>query len=536
MAAPTISYGSYTFPAPSPFIAESSSPIFISGQSDFFIDNISVIGTLTGSDLSGIVLQKGEMITGLLSEFQTLKITGDSEGKVYSGAKPTSISFSQSDLTTTLPYSVSFEAYSSGSFSNFFGITDPQDSWSFAEQDGRVTSATHTVSAKGLNLGDGVSALDNARNFVTGRGSGISQISLFQSGHDAFLQSRTESIDKAANVYSTTEEYIYSTTQNRIASGLSGVLDCSSSISLDGDGKVSITINGNLQGSMDANLTGALLTTGNFTPENAKEVATNIIASSLSDYESGVYIFTEGIGRDPSSYNYTLNTGSNRLDFTFTFNDQTNTEQSGNVLHTKSASVSSSKDDANTKVTVNGQLSYNSNSNFSNTSGDPSSSPQWFDLQNELSGINFFALATEAFKDFTGCATGYSISGVYLNPVAIESGIDKNPFDRTINYNVSFDTKLDLSDGDLKNLKVSISDTKPIGVSGIKPSLAGFAKQKTKNRSIGLYSVSASAEGTSGDFSTLETTVNKYITGVFDQSKSESLGDNTISFNLSRFY
>jgi hypothetical protein len=485
MAAPTISYGSYTFPAPSPFIAESSSPIFISGQSDFFIDNISVIGTLTGSDLSGIVLQKGEMITGLLSEFQTLKITGDSEGKVYSGAKPTSISFSQSDLTTTLPYSVSFEAYSSGSFSNFFGITDPQDSWSFAEQDGRVTSATHTVSAKGLNLGDGVSALDNARNFVTGRGSGISQISLFQSGHDAFLQSRTEAIDKAANVYSTTEEYIYSTTQNRIASGLSGVLDCSSSISLDEDGKVSITVNGSLQGSMDANLTGALLTTGNFTPENAKEVATNIIASSLSDYESGVYIFTEGIGRDPSSYNYTLNTGSNRLDFTFTFNDQTNTEQSGNVLHTKSASVSSSKDDANTKVTVNGQLSYNSNSNFSNTSGDPSSSPQWFDLQNELSGINFFALATEAFKDFTGCATGYSISGVYLNPVAIESGIDKNPFDRTINYNVSFDTKLDLSDGDLKNLKVSISDTKPIGVSGIKPSLAGFAKQKTT-----LFSVS----------------------------------------------
>ena len=287
---------------------------------------------------------------------------------------------------------------------------------------------------------------------------------------------------------------------------------------------------------MDANLTGALLTTGNFTTEDAKQIATNVVASSLSDYESGVYTFTEGIGRDPSSYNYTLNTGSNRLDFSFTFNDQTNTEQSGNILHTKSASVSSSKDDANTKVTVNGELSYNSNANFSNASGDPTTSPQWFDLQRELSGINFFDLATEALVDFTGCATGYNITGIYLNPVAVESGVDKNPYERTISYNVSFDTKLDLSNGDLKNLKVSISDTKPIGVSGIKPSLAGFAKQKTKNRSIGVYAVSASAEGTSGDFSTLETTVNKYITGVFDQSKSESLGDNTISFNLNRFY
>ena len=171
------------------------------------------------------------MITGLLSEFQTLKITGDAEGKIYSGAKPTSISFSDSNLTTTLPYSVSFEAYSLGSFSSFFGITDPEDSWSFAEQDGRITNASHTISAKGLNLGDGVSALDNARSFVTGRGSGISNISLFQSGDNAFLQSRTETIDKASNLYSTTEEYVYSTTQNRMASGLSGVLDCSSSIS-----------------------------------------------------------------------------------------------------------------------------------------------------------------------------------------------------------------------------------------------------------------------------------------------------------------
>ena len=108
MADATVTYGSYTFPTPSPFVAETTAPIFLSGQSDYFMDQVSLIGNITGSDLSGLDLQKMQMISGLLSEFQTLKITGDAEGKVYSGAKPVSISFSDSDLTTVLPYSVSF--------------------------------------------------------------------------------------------------------------------------------------------------------------------------------------------------------------------------------------------------------------------------------------------------------------------------------------------------------------------------------------------------------------------------------------------
>ena len=65
--------------------------------------------------------------------------------------------------------------------------------------------------------------------------------------------------------------------------------------------------------------------------------------------------------------------------------------------------------DANTKVTVNGELKYNSNESFNAITGDPTSTSQWLDLRRELSGINFFDLATEALIDFTGCATGYQI-------------------------------------------------------------------------------------------------------------------------------
>ena len=118
----------------------------------------------------------------------------------------------------------------------------------------------------------------------------------------------------------------------------------------------------------------------------------------------------------------------------------------------------------------------------------------------------------------------------------MESGVNKNPFEGTISYNVTFDNRIDLSSGELTGLKVSIQDDRPIQISGIKPSIAGFATQNVKERKIGLYSVSASCDGGTGLLPTLESNVGKYISGVFDQSKSESVGDNTISFNLSRYY
>ena len=34
MADATVTYGSYTFPTPSPFVAETTAPILLSGQSD----------------------------------------------------------------------------------------------------------------------------------------------------------------------------------------------------------------------------------------------------------------------------------------------------------------------------------------------------------------------------------------------------------------------------------------------------------------------------------------------------------------------
>ena len=117
-----ISYGSYNFPTPTPFVAEGVEPVYVEGKVDHFVNSIDIVGNLTGENLSGLHLEKMKMISGLLPTFETLTITHSSSNKTFPKSKPQNISFDSSDLTTVLPYSVSFISFKSGTFSKFFGI------------------------------------------------------------------------------------------------------------------------------------------------------------------------------------------------------------------------------------------------------------------------------------------------------------------------------------------------------------------------------------------------------------------------------
>ena len=98
--AETVQYGSYTFPPPAPFVGQGGQIISVKGSVDHFLDEISVVGNLTGLNLSGIHLQKMQMISGMLSEFQTLTISNDTKTKEFASARPVDISIDSSDLTT----------------------------------------------------------------------------------------------------------------------------------------------------------------------------------------------------------------------------------------------------------------------------------------------------------------------------------------------------------------------------------------------------------------------------------------------------
>ena len=537
MEASSITYGSYTFPSPLPFVGQDIAPVYVGGKTDHFKDTINLVGNLTGENLSGLHLQKMQMISGLMSEFQLLTIGHSpiisSVDKLFPSALPESISFDNSDLTTVLPYSVSFSAYSSGTFSEFFGIKDPTDTWSFNEKDGKITEVNHSVSAEGVKV-DSTSPLVNARHFVTGRATGCLDLSLFQTGGNAFLMSRTEDINKSKNSYSINEVYQYSTTERQVTD--SGIFTANTQISFDKEGGLSLSVDASVQGSMDGGETGHLVHTGLFTTGQATEIAINAVASSLSSYESGSYTF---VGRGPNTVSYKIDTGTNKIDFSYGFSDPENLDQVGNVLHTKRATVSASKDDSIIKVKVDGEFEYNSPFEILPT-GDPATGERFKEVNAQFSGVlensGFLNLAIEALQDFTGDATGYHISGDYLNSVPLSRSINKIPEESKITYSVGFNNKIDLSSGSLSGLTVSITDTRPIELSGIVESLGGFAKQKIRERSAGEYTVSATCEAETGDMQTLIKVVSGHMTGIYVFSESSSVNDESISYNTSRYY
>lgn len=545
----------YTFPTPTPLVSLGVDTVYIGGVADHYSEEIGVVGTLTGENLSGIHLQKMQMISGLLSEYQTLYISNQesTDGvdpetaekvKIYTCSTPSAISFGASDLTTTLPYSVTFNTFSSASFSEFFGVAEPTDNWTFTEQDGRVTEVQHSVSARGVKV-NSQAPLQNARDFVTGRATGCLDISLFQTGQSdkngslrAFLVSRNEDIDKTKNRYSLQETFQYSTSQSLYLTGItsSGILSCDTKISYEKDQGLNIQVEANVKGGIVTGAAVGLIDTGLFTPDQATQVAINAVKNSTSSFESGCYTFVD---RGPKTISYDVDTGSNSVSFKYSFADPDNLEQQGNVMHKRSSSVDASKDDSKIRVSVNGELNYNGPFDVLGT-GDPATGERFKQVNARFSGVaansGFLNLAIEALDVFTGDATGYHISGNFLNPEPLDKTINKIPAESKITYAVSFDNRVDLSSGTLSGLKVSIKDKKPLEISGIVPSLVGFAKQKIYNRRAGEINVSATCEADTGSLQNLIDVASGHITGIFPFAESSSLNEQTISYNMSRYY
>ena len=538
-----VTYGSYTFPSPTPFVGYGVTPVYIGGKVDHSAESVELVGNLTGENLSGLHLQKMQMISGLMSEFQNLTISHLGSTTGFNFAKPTNISFSDSDLTTVLPYSASFLCYESGAFSEFIGIADPSDTWSYNQADGKITEVSHSVSAKGLKVGPS-DPLQNAIDFVTGRVTGCRNISTFQTGVDsgnllkkAFLVSRLEDIDKKNNTYKITENYKYNTYEEGSLTD-KGVFTSDIQIGFDKDAGLRVDVNGKIEGAFDANKKdlGGLVTTGLFSTGQATEMALNAVASSLSDYESGSYTF---ISRGPSNVNYNIDSGTNTVSFRYSFSDPENLDQEGDILHKKRASVAASKDKSTIDVSINGEISYNGMSKIIGT-GDPATGERFKEIDSFYSGViensGFLNLATEALQDFRGDATGYHISGDYLNQVPLSRSINKSPQNSVITYSATFDNRADLSSGTLSGLKVSVTDKKPLTISGIQPSVAGFAKQLLINRTAGEYTVNASCEADTGDLSHLMDVVSGHMTGFYTFSQTNTVDDQTISFTTSRYY
>jgi hypothetical protein len=519
----SIQYSGYNFPEPLPLLAESSTPMFISGLYDHSSVDMQLVGFLTGSDISSLSLQKQQMISGLLNEYGDLVVQISGDTKTYEKTLPVSLDFQDSDMTTMLPYSASFKTFTGESFSNFFGVSSPKNEWSFQEQENQIVQATHTISAQGEKVND-QDALQNAIDFVTGQ-TGFYNVAPILTGSNAFLKSRNENINRKTANYSITEVYHFDGSDRQETA--SGIVTYQTTVNYNKDGGLNAGINGSIYGSFD----GEQVHTGLFTPQDATNALIQDVAASMSSYDSGAFSF---IRNQPNTYSYNINTGDNTIDFSFSYIDLDNIDQIGNIGHKYKSSVQADKDQASFIVSAEGELFFNGINSVVNT-GLYEDSARFQEIDAVYSGIDPYNVAYQGWLDFQLGDMDFTGLNVYLNSTVKSRSVQKDPVNNRITYSAQFDTSIDLNTG-LNNLVVSITDKIPLQLSNVVPTIGGFASQLISERTLGEYSISATADEQSGRLQDLKNVISEYISGDFDQSDSHSIGVNNISYNISKFY
>ena len=524
----SVSYGVYNFPNPEPILAESNVGVYHSGVLDYVINNVRLIGALTGSSIHDIYHQKVELISGLSSGYAQLTVGNTG----YSYANPNSISFADSSQSRYLPYDIAFTAYENKSFTNFFGIINPSDTWEFSEQEGRIVNAIHSVSAQGVKI-DGNDPLINARNFVNNNLNGYNNdISFSWTGVSGFLIGKNEEVNRVNNTYSATENYLFSTSHTPINN--SGIISANSQIAYDKENGVSIRVNGKIQGG----LTGygyPLVTTGMLSTSTARLIATNALHRSKSSYEEEIY---KTISRSPSSYNYTINEESNVIDFSFEFKKALSQNGDPYVLNTYSVSVNASKDDGIVSATIDGLFQYNGAFDIFSTTGDPKDTVRWGRVYSGFESFDPYPIVLDYYTGFS-LVNIYDSGDLYSTPVSFS--INKDPFNSQISYNYTYDNRLDITSGDLNNAQFSINYTQPIAKTGIVETILSFAKQQTHSRTAGIKNVQASSENTTGDSNANVNLLKSYATGLIRPfsvltSDDYTASQSSISVNLSALY
>ena len=515
-----VTYGGYSF-SPKPSFKLGNEPIFLSGKLDYLKQSISLNGQLTGCNLTMLKLAKESLVLALSTGFQQLTIGNTG----FSYAKPISINFADSELTKVLPYDITFEAYQNNSFSQFYGIINPVDKWSFKEGEGRVVSATHNV--EGTAIKTDANSFLKVKNFVDGRLKGFENISLFFTGTSFILESKSETLNNVSNTYSVSETW--SLSQLGKYDRADSIVRPTAQITFS-DNSLSVSVAGTIKGGISGTAD-----TGYFTPNDAAEFVKNATQNVKSLLENDYY---DSVVTKPVGYTYTINSGANSIDFDFRFNDPTNPD-TGDVKHEYKVTFSANKEQLPIQASIDGTVSYNGIKDVFLTA-QPENEVRYQKVQEFFSGVNPFALIQSHFSFFNSANLPYSKKP--LNPIFISSNVDKDPFNSSITYNYSYNNKVDIFNGYLINPSVSISTVHSIINRSIAPTINGGFCTQDLFRTLDRKTITIN-----GNFSTganLQTTIT-YLSGWMNKyetfnskmiSNSLTTGDSNLSMSRSYIY
>ena len=226
----TITYGDFSFPAPTPYLSRdhenidyggdiwgASTNITLNGQIYLYESERGGLGNSSaGADARFEALnnKKNAIITAFSDDFKALTILASGVlTEIGSGCIVQNVSFSDNGYGGIVDYTITLRAYELSSFKANHKVLDPVDRFSFTEGEDGFIQLTHTISAKGFNTnGTTTDAFVNARDFVDNR-KGLSNkpttALIGNAGATPLLVSVSENVDRFGGTYSVTENYRY---------------------------------------------------------------------------------------------------------------------------------------------------------------------------------------------------------------------------------------------------------------------------------------------------------------------------------------
>lgn len=238
--------------APTPFVSISEDFIDFGTQWNQ-ITNFTLNGQITGKYLGAFSFEAlNENAKILLSRFsqnfKSFKVVENSNTLYESPVSIIeSINFEESSMYGILPFSMQIKIYDSGLFPNYYGVVEPEERFSFSENDGKIVNLIHTISAKGIITGN-QNAIQNAKEWVslrTGQIDKISPIFLQNNDNTFILESTNETIDRFNGTYSVENSYVKSIHEESLSNCfLNYAVDLNSGIT---DPFVQVNVNGSLE-------------------------------------------------------------------------------------------------------------------------------------------------------------------------------------------------------------------------------------------------------------------------------------------------
>lgn len=281
--------------------------------------NLKLDGQITGklgpTSFYDLENKKNRLISGFKNDSLSIKIIEDSVEVFNSDiCQVDSVSFEESKYYALLPFSISASCYDKNSFGQNYGVTNPQDSWEYSENEDGTLSLRHSVSADGFNI-SGASAISQAKKWALSKTGISNRVSSLKFNNvlagDFILDSFSEQVDRFNGKYSIEEAYRADLLKtNSLGNGiLRYTVDVSKNIE---NGISDVSIQGSVVGKTNIGLADMSVLRAKMNAENFFQIAA--VAASKSTGATK-------INDKPYSRSVTENQNSSEISFSIKFDD-----------------------------------------------------------------------------------------------------------------------------------------------------------------------------------------------------------------------